>query len=115
MYEPVTQPPLPDKHFRRRVLLHFLASQVLIAASLAIGMAGYTGFEHLGWRDAFLNSAMLLGGMGPVNSPTSDNGKVFAGVYALYCGLVFLGVAAILVAPLAHRLLHKFHWESDDR
>jgi hypothetical protein len=80
--------------------------------SLAIGMTGYAHFERLPWRDAFLNSAMLLGGMGPVNPPATDGGKVFAGLYALYAGLVFLATAGILVAPVVHRLLHKFHWEA---
>lgn len=82
-------------------------------ASLAIGMVGYAHFEDLRWRDAFLNAAMLLGGMGPVESPSTSGGKLFAGFYALYAGLVFLVAVAILVAPVVHRLLHKFHWEAD--
>ena len=80
---------------------------------LAVGMAGYVHFESLPWLDAFLNSAMLLGGMGPVESPGTSGGKLFAGLYALYAGLVFLVAAAILVTPVVHRLLHKFHWEAD--
>jgi hypothetical protein len=78
-----------------------------------MGMAGYAHFENLPWRDAFLNSAMLLGGMGPVESPGTNGGKLFAGLYALYAGLVFLVAAALMVAPVVHRLLHKFHWEAD--
>lgn len=78
-------------------------------------MAGYAHFEHLAWRDAFLNTAMLLGGMGPVDSPRTNGGKLFAGLYALYAGLVFLITAAVTVAPVVHRLLHKFHWEDDAR
>jgi hypothetical protein len=74
-------------------------------------MAGYEYFEHLAWRDAFINSAMLLGGMGPVNAPQSDGGKMFAGLYALYAGLVFLIVLAIIFTPVIHRVLHTFHWE----
>jgi hypothetical protein len=74
-------------------------------------MAGYVYFERLGWLDAFLDAAMLLGGMGPVHTPVTPGGKAFAGVYALYAGMVFLVVAAIVVAPLAHRILHRFHWE----
>ena len=68
-------------------------------------------FEGLPWRDAFLNSAMLLGGMGPVNAPVTDGGKVFAGIYALYAGLLFIFVLALLLAPVVHRILHRFHWE----
>jgi hypothetical protein len=68
-------------------------------------------FENLGWRDAFLNAAMLLGGMGPVNPPQTDGGKLFAGIYALYAGLVFIITAALLFTPILHRVLHKFHWD----
>ena len=74
-------------------------------------MAGYSHFERLPWRDAFLNSAMLLGGMGPVETPATPGGKLFAGLYALYAGLVFLIVAGIVIAPVVHRMLHQFHWE----
>jgi hypothetical protein len=76
-------------------------------------MAGYMGFEGLAWRDAFLNTAMLLGGMGPVNPPLSDGGKLFAGIYALYAGLLFIFVLALMLAPVVHRILHRFHWEQD--
>ena len=92
---------------------HFAVASGFVAVSLVIGMAGYARYEHLSWRDAFLNAAMLLGGMGPVESPQSDGGKLFAGFYALYSGLVFLVVAAILIAPAVHRMLHKFHYPAD--
>jgi hypothetical protein len=70
-------------------------------------------YENLPWRDAFLNSAMLLGGMGPVDAPKTDGGKVFAGMYALYAGLVFLIAVAVVLSPVLHRILHKFHWDAD--
>jgi hypothetical protein len=76
-------------------------------------MAGYAHYEGLAWRDAFLNAAMLLGGMGPVEVPRTEGGKLFAGLYALYAGLVFLVAVGIVLAPLVHRLLHKFHWDAD--
>jgi hypothetical protein len=76
-------------------------------------MAGYEWYEQLSWRDAFLNAAMLLGGMGPVNAPATPGGKLFAGLYALYAGLVFLIVAGLLLAPVVHRILHRFHWEEN--
>ncbi len=91
--------------------VHFAGAILLILGSLAIGMAGYEYFEALAWRDAFLNAAMLLGGMGPVNPPLTPDGKLFAGLYALYAGLVFLIVAGLLFAPVIHRLMHKFHWD----
>jgi hypothetical protein len=112
MYETRTEQVLSQARFARRFLLHFAAAAGLILVSLGIGMLGYMHFEHLPWRDAFLNCAMLLGGMGPVDSPHSDGGKVFAGCFALYAGLVFLVSFGVLLAPLVHRLLHRFHWRS---
>lgn len=91
------------------------AALALLAFSLAIGMVGYEYFEQLPWRDAFVNSAMLMGGMGPVDAPRTDGGKVFAGMYALYAGLVFIVAASLLFAPIVHRLMHKFHWEQDEK
>jgi hypothetical protein len=86
----------------------------MIAVSLFIGMLGYHSLERLGWIDAFLNAAMLLGGMGPVNSPVTDAGKLFAGLYALYCGLAVILAAGIILAPVAHRILHRFHVDTQD-
>ena len=82
----------------------------VVAVSLSLGMWGYEHYEHLLWRDSFLNAAMLLGGMGPVNPPQTDGGKVFAGFYALYAGLVFIVTAGLLLTPVVHRVLHRFHW-----
>lgn len=111
MYESKRHPPIAQVHFLRRLLGHFATALALLGASLLVGMAGYGHFEHLPWPDAFLNSAMLLGGMGPVDAPRTNSGKLFAGLYALYAGLVFLVVLAIILTPLIHRLLHTFHWE----
>src|SRR3954453_12338752 len=111
MYESKARPLIPRKLFLRRVQLHLAAAFAVLLVSLAIGMAGYEYFEQLAWRDAFLNAAMLLGGMGPVDAPHTNGGKVFAGLYALYSGVVFLVVAAMVISPVAHRILHKFHLE----
>lgn len=113
MYESKSRPPIPRRHFVRRMAVHFAGASALVLASLVLGMLGYEHFERLPWRDAFLNSAMLLGGMGPVDMPQSPNGKLFAGIYALYSGLVFLVTIALLSAPVLHRLLHKVHWEEE--
>ncbi len=113
MYEPRHHAPIPRHRFLRRMAAHFALAAGFVLVSLLIGMAGYGGFEHLGWRDAFLNSAMLMGGMGPVETPVTSGGKVFAGLFALYCGLVALVAAAIMVAPAVHRMLHVFHWKAD--
>lgn len=87
----------------------------LIAVSLFIGMLGYHFFERLTWIDSFLNAAMLLGGMGPIHQPRTFGGKLFAGLYALYCGLAVLVVAGVTFAPVIHRVLHKFHLERSGR
>jgi hypothetical protein len=78
-------------------------------------MVGYRTLEGVSWMDAFLNASMLLGGMGPVNIPATFGGKLFAGLYALYCGLAVILVAGVILAPVAHRILHTFHVESRDR
>ncbi len=115
MYEHRSTRPLSTRRFLRRLAVHLGVALGLVVVSLALGMWGYSLFEHLAWRDAFLNSAMLLGGMGPVDAPKTPTGKVFAGVYALYCGLVFLIAAGVIFAPLLHRLLHRFHWVEEEQ
>jgi hypothetical protein len=112
MYESRTQAPLPRTSFVKRLLLHTSIVLGLLALSLGAGMLGYAHFEGLPWLDAFLNSAMLLGGMGPVDAPVTPGGKLFAGLYALYSGLLFIVAAALIFAPVVHRVLHKFHWDS---
>ncbi len=111
MYESRKQAPLAHALFLRRLLLHLGVALALLALSLLTGMVGYIYFEGLGGVDAFLNAAMLLGGMGPVHLPQTTGGKLFAGVFALYAGLVFIATAALVFAPVLHRLLHKFHWD----
>jgi hypothetical protein len=105
---------LPFREFLVRLWRNFLFALVLVGGSLAVGMLGYHGFEGLGWTDSFLNAAMLLSGMGPLESPQTEGGKLFAGVYALYSGLAVLAIASLMLAPLVHRLLHRFHAEDDD-
>ena len=113
MYESRKQPPLPRRRFARRVIFHFALAMGMLLGSLALGMAGYMYFEHLAWRDAFVNAAMLLGGMGPVDMPKTDGGKLFAGLYALYAGLLILVTVGVVLAPVLHRLLHRYHWDED--
>jgi hypothetical protein len=114
MYEDRNTAPIPRAAFLRRVARHFIASAFIIAGSLGLGMAGYSYFEKLGWCDAFLNASMLLGGEGPMQAPHTQGGKLFAGFYALYSGVVFLVVVSVVLAPVAHRVLHRFHWEPDE-
>lgn len=114
MYEKKSIPPLPRAVFVRRMAAHIALAAGLLLGSLGLGMLGYAHFEQLPWMDAFLNSAMLLGGMGPVDAPKTDAGKLFAGLYALYAGLVFLITVAIVFTPIVHRVMHKFHWRDGD-
>lgn len=100
--------------FVRRLGAHFAVAVALSAGSLGIGIAGYHYFEGLSYLDGFLNAAMLLGGMGPIDFPKTDGGKLFEGLYALYAGLLFLVLTAILLAPVFHRVLHRFHFEDSD-
>jgi hypothetical protein len=113
LFEHRSQPLLSRAQFAWRLAATTGIGAVLVAASLAFGMLGYREFEGLSWLDAFLNAAMLLGGMGPVNAPVSAAGKFFAGMYALYCGFVVLVVAGLMLAPVIHRILHRFHVEKD--
>ena len=115
MYEDRRTPPLPPRRFARRMANHVAVAAALVSLSMVIGMWGYEHFEHFPWRDAFLNTAMLLGGMGPVDPLHTDGGKVFAGIFALYAGVVFLVVAGLFLAPVIHRIMHKFHFEAGTR
>jgi hypothetical protein len=112
MYETRLEALAPARVFARRLLGHAAIAAALVAVSLAIGVAGYHGLEALPWVDAFLNASMLLGGMSPVDALHSTPGKLFAGCYALYCGLVVVLAAGVLLAPVLHRLLHRFHLDA---
>src|SRR5207302_10930232 len=96
MYEDRRTPPLPPRLFARRMANHLAVAAVLVAVSLLAGMWRYEHYEHLAWRDAFLNAATLLGGMGPVDPLRSNGGKVFAGTFALHARLAALVRAATI-------------------
>ncbi len=109
MYEHRRDRLLPRPLYLRRLARHAGIAVAVIFGSLFVGMFGYAHFENLGWLDAFLNASMILGGMGPVAPLTTSGGKLFAGLYALYSGVVFLVAVGIMLAPVLHRALHKFH------
>ena len=109
VFEHHSQPLLGRRAFLRRLAGSIALGIGLIAVSLLIGMLGYHLFEGLDGIDSFLNASMLLGGMGPVEQPQTYAGKLFAGLYALYCGLAVIVVTGIIFAPVVHRLFHKFH------
>ncbi len=102
--------PLPSRgHFLRRLGRSGLIALAIISTALFIGMAGYHCFEGLAWLDAFVNASMILGGMGPVDALRTSQGKLFAGCYALFSGLIFLTMAAVLFAPVLQRFQHRLH------
>ncbi len=100
--------PLSIHIFVRRIIRHLTIGFTIIILSLAIGMIGYHHFENMDWISAYENAAMILSGMGPVSEMYTEHGKMFAGTYALFSGVVFLVVIAIIIAPLFHRFFHKF-------
>ncbi len=110
-HEPIASPQV----FSQRLLFNGLLALVTIVLALAIGMAGYMGFEGMGFIDAFVNSAMILSGMGPMGELQYDSAKIFAGFYAIFCGLLIFGVAGLILAPVFHRILHDFHVADDDK
>jgi hypothetical protein len=86
----------------------------IIGISLVIGMLGYHYLEDLSWVDALLNASMLLGGMGPVDQLHTTAGKIFASLYALFSGMILLVAVGVLIAPVFHRFLHRFHLDLED-
>lgn len=106
--------PLPPREvFLARLGLSAGLGFLMIVFSLGIGMSGYHYFENMSWIDAFANAAMILSGMGPLTPLQTNSGKLFAGFYALFSGLVFIIIIALVFAPVVHRFLHKFHMEID--
>jgi len=114
MYERLHQRLASPEVFRRRLVQSGIVGIVMVAISLVVGMAGYHWIESLDWLDSFLNAAMILSGMGPLHTPDTTAGKLFAGIYALYSGFAVLVIAAIAFAPVVHRVLHRFHIEEDE-
>ncbi len=113
MYEHRKQPVAPRPVFYARLARSVVVAAVIVFAAVFLGMLGYRLLEKMSWLDAFLNAAMILSGMGPVGPLQTSAGKLFAGCYALFSGLVFISVTGVLFAPVFHRFLHKFHFEVD--
>ncbi len=109
------QPVLPRGQFILRLGRWAGVAAGVVIVSLTVGTCAYHFLESLSWLDAFLNASMILGGMGPVNPIKTDAGKLFASFYALYSGLAILSVAGLILAPVVHRFLHKFHVDDDRR
>lgn len=115
MFEHKKEPLIPTHHFYYRLGKHFLIAISLILFALSIGILGYHYVEGLPWIDSFAEAAMILSGMGPLSPIHSNSGKIFAGIYALFSGLVFISVIGIISAPIIHRFFHKFHLEKKNK
>jgi hypothetical protein len=113
MYERRHEPLAPLGVFLRRILFSLGIAIGMIAVALSIGIAGYHWIAGFGWIDSLLEASMILGGMGPVNPLSGDSAKLFASFYALFSGIVFIGLMGIVLAPLAHRLMHKVHIDDE--
>jgi hypothetical protein len=114
MYEHKSKPLLPRRKFYQRVARSLGIGAGIVAFSLLLGSAGYHFLNNLPWIDALLNASMILTGMGPVDPVKTTTAKLFATFYALYSGIAFLTTIAVLMAPILHRFLHKFHFEEKE-
>lgn len=113
MFERYSQPLASFPVFVKRLAINFFIGLFLIFIVVSIGMWGYHYIGKLPWTDSFLNASMILSGMGPVDTLPNNTAKIFAGIYALFSGLVFILVIAVLFAPLLHRFFHHFHVSSE--
>ena len=114
MYENKSTP-LPPRHvFVRRVSRLALKGLAVLVAALGVGMAGYHHFEGVSWVDAYVDAAMILSGMGPLGELKTTGGKLFAGTYALFSGVVLLTTIGVFLAPIVQRLFHKFHLANEE-
>ena len=105
---------LPFHRFSKRLAVYAGVSGTIVLLSLGAGMLGYHMFAGLSWIDSFLNASMILTGMGPVDQMTGAGAKLFAGFYALFSGVIFLGASAVFLSPVVHRALHSFHLDLDE-
>ena len=114
MYEHRRRPLISHRRFLDRLTSHVLGALALLFSTLAIGMGGYHWLEDQTWIDAYLNATMILGGMGPVSELHTAGGKFFAGTYALFAGLVFVLAIGVVLAPVLHRAMHRFHLDGKE-
>jgi hypothetical protein len=113
-YERRSERLLPRVQFVWRVVRHLCLGTATVATALFIGVGGYHWLAHLGWVEALLNASMILSGMGPVDQLPNDASKIFASLYALFSGLLFIALLAVLLAPFLHRLIHVFHLTQEE-
>ncbi|MEI8351388.1 MAG: hypothetical protein WCG36_03645 [bacterium] len=114
MFEHHHQPLASLPAFIKRMAACLFISQGLAVVALSMGMVGYHQIAGLAWIDSFENAAMILGGMGPVDQMATTAAKLFAGLYAIFCGLMFITIMGIVMAPILHRVMHRFHLADED-
>lgn len=115
MYERRNEPPISASRFRLRVFGHVLAAFCLFLGSVLIGAVGFVLFEGMDWGRGTLNATTLISGLGVAEMPQAPGAKLFASLFALYSGFVFVAMSGIMIAPILHRLLHFFHWAGEGR
>jgi hypothetical protein len=113
-YERRNEQLAPRSVFIKRLLAAELFAMGLIGVALMIGIAGYHFIAGFEWLDSLLEASMILGGMGPIKELPNDGAKVFASIYALFSGLIFIGVMGLVLSPVVHRIMHKFHVDEKD-
>lgn len=113
-FERLSEPLATRQVFAGRLVRSIVIGFLIVGVALFGGMAGYHVFEGLDWIDSFVNAAMILSGMGVLAAPVSVEGKLFAGLYAIFCGLVLIAATAIMFTPVIHRFLHQMHMDDED-
>lgn len=113
MYESKNTPLLPGRHFTLRLLRHVGLAAIIVGITLSVGVLGHLWLEPIHWHDAILNISLILAGIGPFIMPATVAGKLFFALYSILVGLVFVATLGLVLAPLAHRLIHKFHLDSE--
>ena len=114
MYEQRKHKLVPWPAFLQRARRHVFIAFFVLAVVVGLGTLGYHLAGRLAWVDAFLNASMILSGMGPVDRMETTGAKMFAALYALFSGLVFIGVTGVVLAPWVHRLFHRAHWDESE-
>lgn len=114
MYESKNDPLLPTHHFTKRMLVHVLYAILVLAITVAIGVIAHIFLVPIAIQDAILNTSLIVGGIGPYIVPETGTGKLFFSLYSMFVGLVFVGTLGIILSPLAHRIIHKFHLDDED-
>lgn len=104
----------PVSVYVQRIVGSLVIGFGLIAIALSVGIAGYHFIAGFNWVDSLLEASMILGGMGPVRELHTDSAKIFASIYALFSGVIFIALMGIILSPVVHRVLHKFHVDEDD-